>query len=57
MKIYVVHLNKMHYIFNIKYIFIYLINPILNICNFIFLFIQSYIFFDKNEIILVYKLN
>ena len=61
MKIYAFELNKLD--FNIEYIFIYLINHILNIYNFIFFiyplnFIQSYMFFfHKNEIVLVYKLN
>ena len=50
MKIYEMNLNELNYNFNIKYIFIYLINPILNIYNFIFFihhlnFIQSYMFF------------
>ena len=44
------------------YIFIYLINPILNIYNFIFylsfkFYSIIYVFFYKNEVILVYKLN
>ena len=57
MKLYGMHLNLINYNFNIEYIFIYLINPNLNIYKFIFLyplnFIQSYIFFDKNEVVLV----
>ena len=57
------HFNEINYSFNIEYIFIYLINPILNIYNLIFLnlslkfYLIIYVFFYKNEVVLVYKLN
>ena len=56
------HLNLINYSFNIEYIFIYLINHILNIYNFIFFLYLSfkfyliiYVFFNKNEGLLFYK--
>ena len=54
--------NEINYSFNIQYIFIYPINHILNIYNFIYFYLFFkfysiiYVFFDKNEV-LIYKLN
>ena len=42
---------------NIEYIFIYPINHILNIYNFIFFLFLLRFFFDKSEVVIVYKLN